>query len=101
MAMTGKTTDKLNMVKLKYNAKLVTIENKVQKRFNSYVDNDDLGIFIISENKDQAVSDAALAVSMHCAMYSIEEIDRALSFLNANPSRKARPAANILIPAVR
>jgi hypothetical protein len=98
--MATKKDSGLNLHQIQYIAHVKIIHAKDVNQYIGTVHNRDLGIVIITEDKNNADRFVNQAIDLHCAMSSLENIDRALMLSNKVPA-KNRPSANILIHAGR
>jgi hypothetical protein len=90
--------DSLNLKKLKYNCKVETGFHNESKRFSGFINNSDLCVFVIEDTEAKANESAQIALYVHCAMSSLENIDRALRLPLKSKSGTMKPSVNLLIP---
>jgi hypothetical protein len=96
----AKSIDKfLDLKKVKYGAEIKTYHSSIADRYSSVVKNPDLGIYMIGESKQETIKAATTAISIHCVMFSLENIDAAIRYSDFN--KKSKLTANVYIPAIK
>ena len=89
----------LELKRVKYVGKYNVSQDEITGKYSAILDNADLGFVLTSDSKEKLQEIIKRAINLHCAMVSIDNVEKALFYKSNSGNKTSKPACNVLVPA--
>ena len=90
----------LNLVINNYSVKPKTIKDGVSGKISAICDNNDMGFVLTADNNKKLEALIKSTVDLHCAMISVENVEKAMFYKRNSVDKSIKPTCNILVPTL-